>query len=360
MSLTFHWRLPQGGDTGGGATRAMQVTRAETALPDLPAQLDFCHQAEQCGIDSVLVDLNVAKPDPIALATALAVRTQRVKFIIAARSGLLSPTLFVQQINTLSTLSNGRVSLNVVAGHSPAEQRAYGDFLPHDERYARTDEFLTICHGLWARAGGVTFSGQYFQTKDATLNTPFLSPDRTSPEIFVAGNSTESRGLARKWGTCWMRLGDTPARVAESAAPILSAGIAVGLRLSIISAPTREETMRSLAAVLEELDTSRGDRAVESTFVARSDSVSIKATYDLAASEWLTDYLWAGAVRSHGATTLALVGTPDVVAAGIMEFARAGVSHFILSGWPKLESMMFFGRHVLPAVRRNEAASGRC
>jgi alkanesulfonate monooxygenase len=99
---------------------------------------------------------------------------------------------------------------------------------------------------------------------------------------------------------------------------------------------------------------------VESTFVARSDSVSIKATYDLAASEWLTDYLWAGAVRSHGATTLALVGTPDVVAAGIMEFARAGVSHFILSGWPKLESMMFFGRHVLPAVRRNEAASGRC
>jgi glycosyltransferase involved in cell wall biosynthesis len=116
MSLTFHWRLPQGGDTGGGATRAMQATRAETALPDLPAQLDFCRQAEQCGIDSVLVDLNVAKPDPIALATALAVRTQRVKFIIAARSGLLSPTLFVQQINTLSTLSNGRVSLNVVAG----------------------------------------------------------------------------------------------------------------------------------------------------------------------------------------------------------------------------------------------------
>ena len=157
MSLTFHWRLPQGGDRDGGATRAMQAARGESALPDLPVQVDFCRHAEQCGIDSVLVDLNVAKPDPIALATALAVRTERMKFIVAARSGLLSPTLFVQQINTLSTLANGRVSLNIVAGHSPAEQRSYGDFLSHDERYERTEEFLTICHALWRRVDGVSF-----------------------------------------------------------------------------------------------------------------------------------------------------------------------------------------------------------
>jgi len=358
MSLAFHWRLPQGGERDG-ATRASQATRAETALPDLSAQVDFCRQAEQSGIDSVLVDLNVAKPDPIALATALAVRTQRVRFIVAVRSGLLSPTLFVQQINTLSALSKGRVSLNVVAGHSPAEQKSYGDFLSHGERYARTDEFLTICHGLWACAGGVTFSGRYLRIEDGRLNAPFVSPERSSPEIFVAGNSAESCGLAQKWGTCWMRLGDTPARVAESVAPVLAAGVAAGLRLSIISAPTRAEALRSAASVLDALDASRRDRATESAFVDRSDSVSIKQTYELAASEWLTDCLWAGAVRSHGATTLALVGAPDAVAAGIMEFARAGISHFILSGWPKLESMIFFGRHILPAIRTIESA-GAC
>jgi alkanesulfonate monooxygenase len=354
MPVKFHWRLLQGGETDS-LTRAAQASLSETARPDLPAQVAFCRAAEESGIESVLVDLNVAKPDPIALATALAVRTRRLKFIVAARSGLLSPTLFTQQINTLSTLAHGRVSLNIVAGHSPAEQRAYGDFLPHDERYDRTDEFLAICHGLWARTGGVTFAGKYFRTEDAKLNTPFVA-ETASPEIFVAGNSDQSRGLATKWGTCWMRLGDAPDKIAASVAPVLDAGIAAGLRLSIISAPTDDEARLKAAAVLESLDTARGDRASERVFVERSDSVSIKTTYDLAESEWLTPCLWTGAVRSHGAPTMALVGGPATVASGILEFARAGVSHFIFSGWPKLDSMLFFGRHILPLVRAQEPA----
>ena len=57
--------------------------------------------------------------------------------------------MLVQQINTLSVLTRGRVSLNIVAGHTPHEQRYYGDFLAHDERYERTDEFLTICRRFW-------------------------------------------------------------------------------------------------------------------------------------------------------------------------------------------------------------------
>jgi alkanesulfonate monooxygenase len=350
----FHWRLLQGGERQG-VTRAAQASLRETASPDLPAQIAFCAAAEQSGIDSVLVDLNVAKPDPIALATALAVSTSSLKFIIAARSGLLSPTLFTQQINTLSTLAPGRVSLNIVAGHSPSEQRGYGDFLPHDERYRRTEEFLAICHGLWARNGAVTFEGRYFRTEGARLNTPFVA-DTATPEIFVAGNSDESRQLAGKWGTCWMRLADAPASVAASIAPVLAQGRAAGLRLSVIAAPTDAEARDQAAALVAGLDGARGDHARERAFVASSDSVSIKATYDLAASEWLTSSLWTGAVRSHGAPTIALVGSSDTVAAGILEFIRAGVSHFIFSGWPKLESMIFFGRHVLPRVRDLEHA----
>ena len=354
MAIKFHWRLLQGGEKEG-VTRAAQFGLRATALPDLAAQTAFCLAAEESGIDSVLVDLNIAKPDPITLATALAVRTRRLKFIIAARSGLLSPTLFTQQINTLSTLAPGRVSLNIVAGHSPAEQRSYGDFLPHDERYERTEEFLAICHGLWAQSGGVTFAGKYFRTEDAKLNTPFVA-DAISPEIFVAGNSDASRRLAEQWGTCWMRLGDAPANVSASVAPVLAAGRTAGLRLSIISAPTDAEARQKAAAVLETLDAERDHREGERAFVERSDSVSIKTTYDLAASEWLTSTLWTGAVRSHGATTMALVGGPAAVAAGILEFARAGISHFIFSGWPKLDSMIFFGEHILPLVRAQEGA----
>jgi alkanesulfonate monooxygenase len=352
----FHWRLLQGGENQG-ITRASQYHIPETALPDLPAQIAFCQAAEASGIDSVLVDLNFAKPDPIALSTALAVKTRSLKFIIAARSGLLSPTLFTQQINTLSTVANGRVSLNIVAGHSPAEQRSYGDFLPHDERYQRTEEFLAICHGLWARTGGVTFAGRYFRTEDARLATPFIADTRT-PEIFVAGNSDDSRRLAAKWGTCWMRLADTPANVAASAAPVLAQGIAVGVRLSVIAAPTDREAREQAAALVAGLDRTRGDGVRERAFVESTDSVSIKATYDLAASEWLTGWLWTGAVRSHGAPAIALVGGPDTIAAAILEYVRAGVSQFIFSGWPKLDSMVYFGGQVLPRVRELEQVAG--
>ena len=102
------------------------------------------------GIDSLLTDFGWSKPDPILLAAALGLRTSRVGFIVAYRLGLMCPTTFVQQINTLSHLIDGRVSINVVAGHSPEEQGYYGDFLPHDERYARTEEFLAACNRFWS------------------------------------------------------------------------------------------------------------------------------------------------------------------------------------------------------------------
>jgi alkanesulfonate monooxygenase len=61
-------------------------------------------------------------------------------------------------------------------------------------------------------------------------------------------------------------------------------------------------------------------------------------------------------VRSHGAPAIALVGSPDDIASAVLEFSRAGVSQFIISGWPKLDEMLFFGREVLPLIRKREHA----
>jgi alkanesulfonate monooxygenase len=104
-------------------------------------------------MDSLLTAFGFHRPDPIVLATALATLTERITFMVAVRSGVCSPTSLVQQVNTVSALTGGRICVNIVAGHTPAEQRAYGDFLSHDERYERTDEFLTICHSLWSGKG---------------------------------------------------------------------------------------------------------------------------------------------------------------------------------------------------------------
>jgi len=88
---------------------------------DLSEQVRVCEMAEQCGIESMLMAIGFTRPDPTLLSIAIGKRTRTIKFMIACRSGLISPLYFVQQINTLSALTDGRVSLNVVAGHSPAE-----------------------------------------------------------------------------------------------------------------------------------------------------------------------------------------------------------------------------------------------
>jgi len=359
--LRFHWRLLQRGEQSG-VTRAGQSDSLEAGLPDLDAQVDFCRQAEESGIDSLLVDINFAKPEPMMLATALGVKTRAVTFMVAIRSGVISPTLFAQQVNTLSALTNGRVNLNVVAGHSPDEQRFYGDWLSHDERYARTAEFLEICRGLWNRNGDVNFHGKYFQVDDARINTPFVSSSRSAPEVFIGGSSDAARDLALRYGTCWMRLGDTPANIASTAGSVLDAGKELGLRLSIICENSREKALQAAQELVASAEAKPRNSEGERRFVQESDSHSIRSQYAVAESEWLTPWLWTGAVRTHGAPSMALVGTPGTVASAILEYKRAGITHFIFSGWPKLAAMQTFGREVLPLVRElesKETAGGR-
>jgi alkanesulfonate monooxygenase len=353
MAMRFHWRLPLGGEISG-LTRAAISARVTTGLPDLDVQTQFCLCAEENGIDSLLIDFGSSKPDSILLAAALGRATEKIKLIVAYRSGLASPTAFVQQTNTLSALIGGRFSLNIVAGHSPDEQRAYGDFLDHDQRYARTEEFLSICHAFWNGPMPVNFSGTYYRIENAVLNTPFVSSERAFPEIFIGGSSTPAQQLAIKHGTCWMRLADTPEKVRCDVRPVLAAGKEAGLRLSIVARPTREEAVQAAYSLVAGVN-----QQSDADFVKKSDSTSITSTYELAQHDWLTPWLWAGAVRALGAPSMAIVGNPEQVASAIMEYSDAGITHFIFSGWPKLDAMSYFGQEILPLIRAAERAKLR-
>jgi alkanesulfonate monooxygenase len=268
---------------------------------------------------------------------------------------VLSPALFVQQVNTLSQLSGQRVCLNVVAGYSPEEQGYYGDFLPHDERYARTEEFLEICNRLWD-GNAVTLQGRYFRVEEAKIATTFSNEAGHRPEIFIGGNSDPARDLAIRQGCCWMRMADTPAAVQESIAPVLAAEKQAGLRLSVICAPTRDEALRQAEELVAGVTQASDPAAAEKKFVGATDSQSIHQAWQAAEREWLTPVLWTGAIRTHGAPSIALVGDPDQVADALIEYGETGVSQFILSGWPKEESMVLFGREVIPRVRQKERA----
>jgi alkanesulfonate monooxygenase len=133
----------------------------------------------------------------------------------------------------------------------------------------------------------------------------------------------------------------------------LAQGIEAGVRVCLIVRPTREEALESAQALVTGNDHGR-KLAGGRDFLAKTDSVSFKKAYQLGDKEWLTPTLWTGAVRIQGPTAIALVGSPEEVASAILDYKKIGVSQFIFSGWPKLDEMVYFGRTVLPLVRRKE------
>lgn len=351
--LRFHWRLPYAGETAGMAM-ADQATASAIGQPDPKTQTEFCRHAEESGIDSLLVDFGFAKPDPMLLSAILGQGARKIKFILAYRSGLFSPAMFVQQLNTLSALINGRLLLNIVAGYSPEEQRGYGDFLSHDERYERTEEFLAACRAFWSGETEVNFNGKHYRIEKGKLKTPFVSPDRSSPEIIIGGGSAQAQKLALREGTCWMQLADAPEKIRAGVSTVLESGVEAGLRLCIVARATHEEAVEATRSLIDgEHHARRLDG--QTAFIQKTDSVSFKAAYQRGDTEWLTPTLWTGAVRFQGPTAISLVGSPAEIADAFMEYKEIGISQFILSGWPKLEEMIYFGQEVLPCIRQREA-----
>ena len=350
--LRFHWSMSSAGSELKGAT----ARAAQNGIPDIAAHLAYCEAAEACGIESLLTAFGFHRPDPIALAAALGVLTAKIKFMVAVRSGVISPTSFVQQVNTVSALTQGRICLNVVGGHTPKEQRAYGDFLNHDERYARTDEFLSICRALWANEGPVSFKGAYYEIEDAAVKTPFVSNERRGPEIFLGGASDAALELAVRHAHCLWTLPRRPEEMGRNLQAVLASGTEVGLLVSMIARPSREEAVSDAYALLDRVGGKA--RQVHEEFSARSDSVAFTGTLALAeqsGSDWLTPWLWTGAVPFLGAPAIALVGSYDEVAAAIRTYEDVGINQFLFMGWPDIEEMKRFAGEVRPRLEESHA-----
>jgi alkanesulfonate monooxygenase len=356
MNLRFHWMLPKGGEVGmktAQETSRVLTTKSTSpaALPDMEDWVRFARSAEEAGIESVLLSFSRYEPDTIFVACAVGRATAKLKFIVAYRSGLMQPTTFVQQINTLSALIGGRVALNIVAGSSTVEQRGYGDFLEHDERYARADEFLAVCRSFWRDEAEVDFDGKYFRVERGKLYTPFVAPDRTTPEIYVSGHSEQAQQLALSRGSCWLRLIDTPEKLSPLVTRFRERGVEVCLRLCVICRRTREEAISAAVSLLPDDDIGKQERGI----LSRSDSQTLKQA--LAAADdvgWLNQNLWAGLVPYYGSSAMTLLGSPEELAETFLEYKRIGVSQFIISGWPKLDEMLIFGRDVMPLIRDAE------
>jgi alkanesulfonate monooxygenase len=358
VNLRFHWMLPKAGEVAMRTPQAAARYRIEAPnlssparMPDIEGWRRFAQHAEQAGIDSVLISFSRYEPDPFIVACALGRATEKLKFIAAFRTGLMLPTALVQQVNTLSGLIGGRISLNTVAGSSVSEQHGYGDFLEHDERYSRAGEFLTLCNALWHGSQAVDFNGEHYRVEGGFLHTPFLAPDRTSPELYVSGHSEAAQQLAATKATCWLRVIDTPQNLRPTVRRMREHGVEVCLRLCVICRPTRAEAIGVIDSLLE-------DEYIAATVpkVPIRDDSQMYRESAMASNEpgWISPSIWTGFTPYFGPVWTTLVGTPEELASSFLEYKRIGVSQFIISGWPEIDELNIIGREVLPLVRERE------
>lgn len=178
-NITTHWFLPTHGDGRSVVDRPHTTpTGADTPRrPDIDYLAQVAQAVEHLGFTGMLTPTGSWCQDAWITTAALLARTSRVKFLVAFRPGSLSPTLAAQLASTYQKVSGGRLLLNIVTGGESTEQQRYGDWLDHDERYARTDEFLAVLRGIFA-GEPFDFDGEHYSVRGATS---FEAPEPAPP-----------------------------------------------------------------------------------------------------------------------------------------------------------------------------------
>jgi alkanesulfonate monooxygenase len=358
----LHWFLPTYGDSrdliAGGHGSSMRGDRPA----DLKYLIQLAQAAEINGFEAVLTPTGLWCEDAWLTTAMLIGNTDSLKYLVAFRPGLISPTLAAQMSSTFQWQSQGRLLLNVVTGGESSEQRAFGDFLEKQDRYARCGEFLDIVRRLWTSETPVTVDGEHLRVEQAILAR---RPDPL-PGVFFGGSSPEAGQVAAHYADTYLTWGERPEQVKEKLdwirglAATSGRHLTFGIRLHVISRDTSEQAWSEAERLLGALNPETVAAAQAS--LARSESVGQRRMRQLHASG--EDYsagvdvrrleiypnLWSGVGLVRGGAGTALVGSHAEVADRIAEYADLGLDHFILSGYPHLEEAYSFGEGVRPIL----------
>jgi alkanesulfonate monooxygenase len=321
---------------------------------------------DHLGFEGALLPTGTACEDAWVAATAVMPFTERLKFLVALRPGVISPSVAARMSASFDRLSSGRLLINIVTGGNPDEAAGDGIFLSHDERYEVTDEFLTI----WRKTltGETTnFEGKHLRVKDARV--AFLPIQKPYPPLYIGGSSKAAIDVAARHVDVYLTWGEPVAQVAEKVAEVRRKAaehgrtVRFGIRLHVIVRDTNEQAWQAADELIKYIDDEAIANAQQS--LSRYDSEGQRRMVALhngrRANLEICPNLWAGVglIRSGAAT--ALVGDPQTVAQRMLEYADVGIETFILSGYPHLEEAFRVAELLFPLLPitqdANDAAS---
>lgn len=309
-------------------------------------------RSEEVGFDVTLIaelNLNDIKGvhapslDAWSTAAALAAVTRKLELMVAVRPTFHLPALLAKQAANIDHISGGRLSLNVVSSWWADEARKYGvAFEQHDDRYARTAEWLEVLDGVWSQ-DHFSFSGKYYRVEDTVLQPKPVS--RPRPAIYAGGESEAAKELIARKCDAYLMHGDPPSRVKEKIADLSARRARCGLPPMkfgvagfVIIRNTEEEARAELQRITDVKQSAAGYENYQQWLAGTQLEQRVS----------LEDY----SVSNRGLRS-GLVGTPEQVAKRIAEFEAAGADLLLLQFSPQLEEMERFAETVI----RRRAAS---
>ncbi len=325
---------------------------------DLGYMIAFAQAHDEAGFDRVLVGWHSTGPDGLQLAAHVAAHTKRVGFLVAHRPGFQSPSVAARAFATLDQLSGGRAAIHVISGGDDTDQRRDGDWLEKDERYARTDEYVSLLKAIWTADGPVSHNGTYYHVEDASPVVRTVQQPRIP--IYFGGASDAAIAVAGRHADVYALWGETYAQVREITGRVRAAaaqnGRSVRFSLSFrpILAATEEEAWARAERILAEVKRVGGQAWLGPNKGAPRNVGSQRLLDAAALGDRVDKRLYTAIAAAAGArgNTTALVGTPEQVAEAFLDYYDLGVTTFLIRGFDPLEDAIEYGRELLPATRR--------
>ena len=326
----------------------------------LPYNSRLAKIAEDSGFEYALTQTRYAasygadkQHEASAFSLALLGATERLRVIAAFHPGMWHPGVLAKWLITADHLSGGRAAVNIVSGWLKDEFVNFGlEWLEHDERYVRTEEFIRALRGLLTE-DGYTQDGKYYSIDGFTLNPkPVDVPGRPHPEIFFGGNSTAAQATAGRVADWYFSNGRTLEGYEENVAGVLASAAQAGrsprfgLNGFVIARESRreaEDTLREIVAKAHRPAVEGFRQSVQEAGASTKDGKGMWA-----------DSSFEDLVQYNDGFKTRLIGTPEEIADRIIEYKKVGVNLLLTCYLHFQEEVAAFGRDVMPIVREKE------
>ena len=350
MSAHFYWFSPTNGD--GEYLGLEQPDRK----PTLEYVVDVAKRAENAGFEGILIPTGIPYLDSWLVGSAIIHNTEKIKPLIAFRPGFVAPTVAAKMASTLDQFSEGRILVNVVTGGSSSELAQDGDYLTHEQRYKRTDEFLDVIKESWT---GERFDhrGDFFTVSDGKLIPPLYQ--KNGVPIYFGGSSDIAKDIAAKSADVYLQWGEPVSQVKQQIEDVTKRAkkygreLEYGVRLHVVVRDTEEEAWQAAEKIISKVDSNIEQHM--NNYYDTTDSVAQKRMNEITKkSDRFDKYSWSGIGKIRKGAGTALVGTPEQIKEGLQDYIDIGVKHFILSGFPHAEEAERFGASVLPFFQKEQ------